>query len=128
MIRTRKRVVLVAAGWLLCHCFALAAPLAAAAFAATEDLCTCPGGTPGAVCPMHHRAMAAMAQETAPAGPRLRNACAEPDYTLLALAGGVGILPHIAPLTRDVVATTVPIFSAALRARTDVPDAPPPRA
>jgi hypothetical protein len=128
MTRTRKRVALIAAGWLLCHSFALAAPLAAAAIAATEDLCTCPGGTPGAVCPMHHRVMGAMTHDSAPSGPRLRNACAQPDYTLLAFAVGFGILPHSASIALDAAHTPVRTFKSAILARTDIPDAPPPRA
>src|SRR5262249_42949169 len=92
--RGGKTAAWVASAWLLCQTLAFGAPLAAAAIAAAQDLCTCPGGTPGAVCPMHHRVMPSPAS---PSGPAVRNGCAQPDVTLLSLAtAGIGVLPRTA--------------------------------
>jgi hypothetical protein len=120
----KRRTAWIAAAWLLCQAVALTLPLAAGAMAAEAEVCTCPGGTPGAPCPMHHHGLTPE-QQNAPA---FRNGCAQPDVTLLALAGGLGVLP------RDVVVSIIqtptvisPIVTRPVQ-RTEVPDAPPPRA
>ena len=122
----RKRTAWIAAAWLTCHALALTAPLAAVVIAAAEDLCTCPGGTPGAVCPMHHRVMTPDAK---PAGPQVRNGCAQPDTALLSLTGGLGVLPVSAVQSSlALLPATVASVAIASIQHVAIPDAPPPRA
>jgi hypothetical protein len=116
----------IAAGWLACHMVALAAPLAAAAIAAAQDLCTCPGGTPGAMCPMHHRAMS-MSTDTSPATPHVKDACAQADLTLLSFAGGLGVLPAPTVLAGDAAQSDAATSETSTVFRAEPPDAPPPR-
>jgi hypothetical protein len=126
MTRLRKGTAWIAAGWLLCQAFALSVPIAAAVIAETADVCTCPGGTPGAQCPMHHHGLGIATSK--PSGPALQNACAQPDATLLSLAGGLGVLPQAVAISVDSHQTTVASFASIPVLRPAIPDAPPPRA
>src|SRR6185295_7167482 len=81
--------------WLICACLAcqiagvVAAPLTFCcqnvATAHDEEKC-CPGLLPGQVCPMHHTREGVRTC-------KMRNSCAPADAALLALAGGVGVVP-----------------------------------
>ena len=105
----------------------LAAPLGVGYLAAATDLCTCPGGTPGALCPMHHHGLGAP-EDSKPAAPALRNGCAPPDVALLSIAGGFGIIPEPPILKVATTATVLPVFDRDPVHRTQTPDLPPPRA
>ena len=77
---------------------------------------------PGQVCPMHHTT----------AGKReckMRNTCGAADAALMALAGGVGVLPAATSVVNafDFCDRIVGLAATAIL-RTDRPDAPPPRA
>ena len=102
----------VAVVWLTCQ-------LAAVCVVALA-MC-CPNATPGDVCPMHHA-------KPAQSDCLMRAACAPTDSTLVALATGVGMPPQssttFVPL-QSLDAPDAPTKSAI--ARTDRPDAPPPK-
>ena len=115
------------AGWLLCQTLFFAAPMAAPLLAAAADVCTCPGGTPGALCPMHHHGLG-LPDASESSNPALRNGCAAPDVALLSLASGFGVLAKSPVVVVEATATTVPTFSSTPIERTEVPEAPPPRA
>lgn len=126
MVRLRSRIAWIAAAWLVCQSFALAVPIAASVIAETTDICTCPGGVAGAQCPMHHHGLG-MGTEKPPA-PAVRNACAQPDATLLSLAGGIGVLPQPADISADSTTSPVELITSTPLHRSEIPDAPPPRA
>lgn len=103
----------IAAAWLTCQ---LAAVCVAAA-----ALC-CPGAEPGEICPMHQ---AKPAESTC----KMRAACEPLDASLVALASGLGDLPHLS--TSFIPLQSLEPVSAVTPsplARADVPDAPPPKA
>ena len=127
MLRARRLRMMLAIGWLSCQVVGLAAPLTADSLVSAEEQCTCPGGTPGAICPMHHKMFGAPAPADSQ-GPALRNSCAAPSALLLSLAGGLGVLPM--PATTDQAETTTAVVPGIDRLilHADVPDAPPPRA
>src|SRR5438105_5067766 len=56
-----------------------------------DDTC-CPGLLPGQICPMHHT------KEDGKRTCKMRGGCAASDAALLALAGGVGVLPDATSL------------------------------
>jgi len=126
MSLVRRRLPWVIGAWLVCQIAGVAAaPLTFCcqnvATADDEEKC-CPGLLPGQVCPMHHTKEG---ERTC----KMRNACAKSDAALVALAGGIGVLP---PATA-VVNTFDPgdrlrptSRSAILRAYR--PESPPPRA
>lgn len=126
MSLVRRRLSWLIGAWLLCQIANVAAaPLTFCcqnvATADDEEEC-CPGLLPGQVCPMHHT----KADERTC---KMRDACARTDAALVALAGGIGVLP---PATA-VVNTFDPgdllrpaPRSAILRAYR--PESPPPRA
>ena len=121
MFRERKLTAWVAIGWLVCQLVAIAAPLAPVA---SGDQCDCPGGTPSAMCPMHHHASAS---DNA-GGTTVRNACAAPASMLLSLVGGLGVLSQPVPIDVDRTPTAVSLFISTPVGRAEVPDSPPPRA
>jgi len=87
-----------------------------------EEEC-CPGILPGQLCPMHHK--------VAPGKNdcKMRSICSPADAMLVALAGGVGVLPPATAVVNtfdpgDVVAPMAPTALA----RSSRPESPPPRA
>ena len=124
MSRHKRRTVWIAVVWLVFQLTAQTLPLAANSLIADAEVCTCPGGTPGAPCPMHHHGHGVAGDQNAPA---LRNACAPPDVALLALAGGMGILPQAVSISADRMPTVVPSTDSTTLRRAHIPDAPPPR-
>jgi len=118
----RERLSWVVAGWLACQMTALAAVSVSAACAETGPRKCCAAARPGQACPMHHPGED---DRTC----KMRDACGRTDAALLALAGGVGVLPHatdvvIAFALGDPVSAMSP--SPILRATR--PESPPPRA
>ena len=129
MRRLRMRLPLTAALWLFCQMAGLvAAPVVFASTVAlvpSDEGCECPDVTPGGACPMHQ------ALDSAKDGAgtcHMRGACVPADVALLSLAGGMGVLSR--PTAVNVTRPVVSLDPLALHpiARTDVPDAPPPRA
>jgi hypothetical protein len=118
-------------GWLIAAALACqvagvaAAPLTFCcqnvATASDEEQC-CPGLLPGQVCPMHH---AREGVRTC----KMRNACARSDAALVALAGGIGVLPSATPAV-SAFDLGDPLHSLAQSAisRARRPESPPPRA
>lgn len=125
MVRRRGRTAWIAAGWLCCQLFAFALPIAASVIPDSAEICTCPGGVPGAQCPMHHHTLGTAPR---PDGPAVRNTCVQADAMLLSLAGGPGVLPEPAGISFDRVESPVAIPASAPLQRTELPDSPPPRA
>ena len=86
-----------------------------------EEKC-CPGLLPGQICPMHHTREGVRTC-------KMRDACGRADASLVALAGGVGVLP---PATAAVNSFDLgdllrpELRSAIVRAYR--PESPPPRA
>src|SRR5882672_4705492 len=99
----------VAVVWLTCQ-------LAAVCVVALA-MC-CPNAAPGDVCPMHHA-------KPAESDCLMRAACAPNDSTLVALATGVGLLPHFSTtsVTLQSLEAPSPLTPSAL-ARAERPDAP----
>ena len=126
MVFVRRRLPRLICAWLT---FQIAGVAAAPIMFCCNDVRTaqdeqvcCAGLAPGQLCPMHHKV--AGKSEC-----KMRNACAPADAMLVALAGGVGVLPPATALVNafdpgDVVAPSVPD----LIARTSSPESPPPRA
>lgn len=127
MVQFRKRTSWIVAGWLVCQLLALSAPLAVGltAFAAADDACTCPGGTLGAECPMHHHTLTDVKDANRPG---VRSACAAPDVALLSLATGLGVLPRPTVLLLDGTSAPLVTFGSIPVHRSELPDSPPPRA
>jgi hypothetical protein len=86
-----------------------------------EEQC-CPGLLPGQVCPMHHTREG---ERTC----KMRDACGRADAALVALAGGVGVLPQATPLVNafDLGDRLRPVPQSAI-VRAYRPESPPPRA
>jgi hypothetical protein len=117
----RERLSCVVAGWLACQMAGLGAVSVSAACAETGPRKCCAALRPGQTCPMHHPGEG---DRTC----KMRDACGRTDVTLLALAGGVGVLPHatdvvIAFALGDPVAAIVPSPIT----RLNRPESPPPR-
>src|SRR3954451_12032872 len=116
--------------WLIAACLACQlAGIAAAPVAlcckdmptSDEDTECCTGLLPGQVCPMHHTT--AGKREC-----RMRDACAPSDAALIALAGGVGVLPTATPTVSSFDLGDVHSNLASTAAfRAVRPEAPPPR-
>jgi hypothetical protein len=115
--------------WLLVQLVGVGTPVALAAthgLLADSELCDCPGTDHGATCPMHHPMSARPATQGQCV---VRGTHVTLDAALLAMAGGVGVLPiriqlHTPVAPFDFVAPS----GAALPFQSDLPDAPPPRA
>jgi hypothetical protein len=122
----RRRLSWVIGAWLLCQVAGVAAaPLTFCcqnvASADDEEKC-CPGLLPGQVCPMHHTKEG---ERTC----KMRSTCTKSDAALVALAGGIGVVPTATPLVSsfDLGDPVRPApRSAILRAYR--PESPPPRA
>ena len=126
MSSVRRRLPWVIGAWLLCQVAGVAAAPVAfccqnVATAADEDNC-CPGLLPGQVCPMHHTKEG---ERTS----KMRNACARSDAALLALSGGVGVLPKATAIVVAFDSGRPPRLSRpSAIARHHRPESPPPRA
>jgi hypothetical protein len=126
MILVRRRLPWLICTWLT---FQIAGVAAAPIMFCCKDVPTaedeetcCAGLAPGQLCPMHHKT--AGKSEC-----KMRNACAPADAMLVALAGGVGVLPRATTIVNafdpgDVVVPSVPTAIA----RSSSPESPPPRA
>ena len=122
----RRRLSWLIGAWLLCQIANVAAaPLTFScqnvATADDEEKC-CPGLLPGQVCPMHHTKEG---ERTC----KVRDACARTDAALVALAGGVGVLPPATAVvnTFDPGDRLRPAPRSAI-VRAYRPESPPPRA
>src|SRR4029079_18001419 len=112
------RVVLACLVWQLA--LALSAP-ALVAFGLDQDPC-CQGLGPGQSCPMHR---SVPGDRTC----RMRSDCPRTDLALMSIFAGSGILPQVARLVfRDHVEFLPADRDALAVNRTNIPDAPPPRA
>jgi hypothetical protein len=123
----RKRLAFVLAAAVVLQCVGFAAPLvlSAAGFDVTE-MCTCPSGSDGATCPMHH----GKGTESQHDANRctLKSAAASSDLALLTMMSGAGNPPSI--VTLHITAQTSEISSlgtATVSTQAVPPDAPPPR-
>ena len=130
----RTRLSSVATLWLFCQIAGLvAAPVAFGVTAHTLSAgvndagCDCPGTEPGQACPMHK----SKAHEQSAADEhacQLRSACATADSALLTLStGSIGVLTALDRLHIDWARQAVPNLVLTPIARTELPDAPPPR-
>jgi hypothetical protein len=130
----RTRLSWLAAFWLCCQIAGLvAAPVvfgatAHALSAGVNDAdCGCPGTEPGQACPMHK----SKAPEQSAADEnacQLRSACATADSALLTLStGSIGVLTAYDRLHIDWAREAVTNLVLTPIARTELPDAPPPR-
>jgi hypothetical protein len=128
MIFARRRLSWVIALWLVSQVAGIAA--APVGFccrgvqtAIDDDHC-CPGLLPGQVCPMHHT------KQDGKRTCKMRGGCASTfDAALIALAGGIGVLP----VPTSLVSAFAPgIFladvSSSAMSRAFIPESPPPRA
>jgi hypothetical protein len=126
MAFVRRHLAWLIGAWLTCQ---IAGVAAAPVTFCCKDVPTshdevecCAGLMPGQTCPMHHTT----------AGKReckMRNACGSSDAALMALAGGVGVLPPATSVVSafdlgDLAHRRAPLAIT----RSDRPDSPPPRA
>src|SRR5881398_275591 len=91
MTFARRRLSLVTVFWLVSQVAGIAAaPVGfccrSVQTAVDDDKC-CPGLLPGQVCPMHHT------KQDGKRTCKMRSACTATDAALIALTGGVGVLP-----------------------------------
>ena len=125
MVAVRSHLSWVIAGWLVCQFAGVAAPLALYAAitpsSSHDKECDCPIA-PGQVCPMHHTTEGARTC-------KIRNASGGAEATLLAQAGGIGLLPP-STVTVSAFAQCASVRTAThpAIARVRVPESPPPRA
>jgi hypothetical protein len=126
MSLVRRRLSWVVGAWLLCQIANVAAaPLTFScqnvATSGDEEKC-CPGLLPGQVCPMHHTKEG---ERTC----KLRGVCAGTDAALVALAGGLGVMPPapVAVSAFELCDLPRPAPRPSIL-RTDRPESPPPRA
>jgi hypothetical protein len=121
----RQYLARILYGCLLCQLAAIAAPLALTVDGTvfTQEICLCPGSTPGATCPMHHRERPVSESASRCA---MKNACAPPDAALGSMAGAA-VLTERAALPASTVQIAIRIADVQVSSRTDVPDFPPPR-
>jgi hypothetical protein len=113
--------------WLACQAvMVLTGPVSLlAAHAASDQLCTCPGGVSGQTCPMHRGHHQDAGDESRCV---IRSASAQPDAVFAAVFGSMGMMPieraeYFDTRVGDLVPTQVPH----LRFRAELPDPPPPR-
>jgi hypothetical protein len=125
MAFARRRLSWVIGLWLVCQVAGLAAApvgyYCRGVQTVDDDKC-CPGLLPGQVCPMHHTQEG---KKTC----KMRSACSASDAAVLALAGGIGVMPAATPLVNvfDPGRFLAGVSSSAL-SRAFVPESPPPRA
>jgi hypothetical protein len=126
MVFVRRHLSWLIGVWLVCQVAGIAAApvtLCCKDMPSSDDEAECcPGLLPGQVCPMHHTT----------AGKReckMRNACAASDAALMALAGGVGVVPSTTSVVNafDLGDLARPLAPVAIT-RTVRPESPPPRA
>ena len=104
----------------------MAPSVLAAAGIDIEDVCTCPAGTPGATCPMHH-GKASQSQDSSNRCD-LKSAAAPSALALLTFSSGVGIVPAAQAFQVSIEASAVSIVrTSSFASRTELPDSPPPR-
>jgi hypothetical protein len=126
MSLVRRRLSWLVGAWLLCQIANVAAaPLTFCcqnvATAGDDEKC-CPGLLPGQVCPMHHTKEG---ERTC----KMRAVCAGTDASLVALAGGLGVMPPATVSVSVFVLGDLPNPAAqSAILRTDRPESPPPRA
>jgi hypothetical protein len=118
----RRRLSWLIAGWLVCQIASATGAPVFAALGLDEDAC-CRGLAPGQTCPMHHHSREN--DRTC----KMRSACPRGETAILALAGGVGILPDATDVvTAFVLGEPVASPRPAPVTRTTRPESPPPRA
>jgi hypothetical protein len=127
MLSVRRRLSWLVCAWLTCQiATVVAAPITFCCKAvpvADDDEECCPGVAPGQLCPMHHKTA------TGKNDCKMRSTCGPADAMLVALAGGIGVLPRATAVVNafvpgDVVAPSAPVALA----RSSRPESPPPRA
>jgi hypothetical protein len=121
MLVVRRRLSWLIASWLVCQVAVIAGAPAFDALGIDQDPC-CRGVAPGQTCPMHQTR----------AGDRtckMRSDCPRPDFALISIISGAGILPGATHLVITFEAGTSIGGNPSLAVnRSDRPDAPPPRA
>jgi hypothetical protein len=127
MLFVRRRLSWLICAWLTCQIAGIAAaPITFCCkdvpTVADEEDC-CPGLLPGQLCPMHHKTAAGSKSDC-----KMRNICAPADAMLVALAGGIGVLPRTTAVVSafDPGDAVVALAPTAL-ARSARPESPPPR-
>ncbi|HEX7794142.1 MAG TPA: hypothetical protein VF456_07325 [Vicinamibacterales bacterium] len=127
MRSVRGRLSWLIAVAIMLHLSAIMAPaVLAAAGIDIEDVCTCPTGTAGATCPMHH-GKTTQSQDSSNRC-ALKSAAAPSTLALLTLSSGVGIVPAAQALQVSVETSAIsPVRTSSFASRTELPDSPPPR-
>ena len=104
----------------------MAPSVLAAAGIDIEDVCTCPTGTPGATCPMHHGKTSQSHDSTNRCA--LKSAAVPSALARLTFSSGVGIVPAAQALQVSIETSAVsPVQISSFASRTELPDSPPPR-
>jgi hypothetical protein len=121
----RRRLTWIVVLWLVSQVAGIAAApvglCCRTAQAVDDDKC-CPGLLPGQVCPMHH------SKQEGKRSCKMRSTCAATDAALVALDGGVGILPAATALVSVFdPGISLPDVSSSALSRAFVPESPPPR-
>jgi hypothetical protein len=130
MVPLRRWLAPFAAIWLVCQLAGLLAAPVVLGFRATaadaeEAGCECPGTAPGQACPMHKGHADTRDDENTC---RMQSTCATSDAALLTICGSIGLLPAGAAVEAHHVPETIVQPIRTLTSRTELPDAPPPRA
>ncbi|MQA31054.1 MAG: hypothetical protein GEU82_14685 [Luteitalea sp.] len=125
----RHRLSWLVGAWLACQ-FASGVVVPGSVMAAgpSAELCTCPGGMPAQICPMHG---GGGRHDDTRDDSRcvIRSLSVAPDGLLLSLLGNVGVLPAMRSVAFQ--PPVAPLQAQIVRApltRSDIPDPPPPRA
>ncbi len=130
----RQRLAWVLGCWLVFQFAGVVAPLALAAAGRgpLEEVCMCPGGGHGAVCPMHHGKRPATPPTERDDDPRrcvIRSASDNHGLALLSLVVSGGPLSQVAIISVPAISIgTVVVSDVPLSSRAPLPAAPPPRA
>jgi hypothetical protein len=91
-----------------------------------EEVCTCPGESHGATCPMHHGKTSQSQGRSNQC--TLKNASVPAAFGLLTLGTGIGIVPPLNVFHITVLSLAVqPASDAGFASRSELPDSPPPR-
>jgi hypothetical protein len=94
------------------------------------DMCTCPGGTRAATCPMHHGKDDGSSGRSSGAKNRcaMRSGSLPSDLALLTMGAGAGVLPALSSFdVAEVFSASLPVLVSSPIVRADFPDSPPPR-